>query len=129
MKELFKQREEFNKAFQIKSLNRFGLIPSNQYNLEFKMIQEELNEYLQACKDKDLIEVADAIGDMLYLVIGTAYKHGLDCNTLSKVMNEIHRSNMSKLHNGKVIKYDNGKVMKPVTYSAPNLKFVKDENR
>lgn len=124
MEKLFNQREEFNDAFEIKSNDVFGLIGKGEYGLETNMILEELNEYHKACREEDLVEIADAIGDMLYLVIGTAYRHGLDAEELGKVMDEIHRSNMSKLHDGKVVKNSVGKVVKPDTFSPPNLKEV-----
>jgi len=126
MKELFKKREEFNKAFEIGSRTDFGLISTQQANLEYKMLLEELDEYIQAVKDKDKTEVLDAITDMLYLIIGCAHKHGLKPEQLEQAYNEVHRSNMCKLWNGKVIKNNIGKVMKPITFSPPNFyKIIK----
>lgn len=124
MRELFEQREEFNDAFKIASNDVFGNISSGSYGLEYSMLQEELDEYYTACVEDDKVEIADAIGDMLYLVIGAAYKHGLDEEELGKVMREIHRSNMSKLHNGEVVKNVFGKVVNPDTFSEPDLKRV-----
>lgn len=124
MEKLFNQRREFNDAFRIDSNDHFDKLSVGEYGLEFNMLNEELNEYFTACQEGDLVEIADAIGDMLYLIIGTAYKHGLDAEELGKVMNEIHRSNMSKLHNGRVVKNSVGKVVKPDTFSPPNLAEV-----
>lgn len=121
MEKLFKNRLEFNKAFKIKSRKKFGLIKKEEFGLEFDMINEEIHEYIDACDDENKIEVADAIGDMLYLIIGIAFKHGLNEKQLSKLMQEIHRSNMSKLHNGKIVKNENGKVVKPKTFSHPKI--------
>jgi predicted HAD superfamily Cof-like phosphohydrolase len=124
MEKLFDQRREFNDAFKISSNDFFDVITTSEYGLEFNMLDEELNEYFTACMENNRVEIADAIGDMLYLIIGTAYKHGLDAEELGKVMDEIHRSNMSKLHNGEVVKTSVGKVVKPDTFSPPNIAEV-----
>ena len=124
MEKLFNQRYEFNDAFKFTTNDHFDLISPAEYGLEYNMLKEELDEYFAACKDRDRVEIADAIGDMLYLIIGTAAKHGLDAEELGKVMDEIHRSNMSKLHNGKVVKNTVGKVVKPDTFSPPNIAEV-----
>ncbi|MDB4301965.1 nucleoside triphosphate pyrophosphohydrolase family protein [bacterium] len=124
MKKLFTQRKEFSKAFNINSRGTIGIIPDESFVLEYEMLKEELDEYYDACMAEDVVEIVDAIGDMLYLIIGTATKHGISHHTLQKVMDEIHRSNMSKLHDGKVVKDENGKVSKPSTFSKPDLKGV-----
>lgn len=124
MEKLFNQRREFNDAFRIDSNDHFDLLSTAEYGLEFNMLNEELHEYFTACKESNRVEIADAIGDMLYLIIGTAYKHGLDAEELGKVMDEIHRSNMSKLHNGEVVKNSIGKIVKPDTFSPPNIAEV-----
>lgn len=124
MEKLFEQRREFNDAFRINSNDHFSLLATADFGLEYNMLKEELDEYFEACLNNDLVEIADAIGDMLYLIIGTACKHGLDAEELGKVMDEIHRSNMSKLHNGKVVKNSVGKVVKPDTFSPPNIAEV-----
>ena len=95
MENLFEQRREFNDAFRINSNDHFDLLSPGEYGLEFNMLNEELHEYFTACKDNNRVEIADAIGDILYLIIGTACKHGLDAEELRKVMNEIHRSNIT----------------------------------
>ena len=114
MKKLFKQRAEFNDRFEISHRDTFGIIPEDDYELEVLMMNEETSEYRDACIDKDPIEIADAICDELYLVIGKAYKHGLDAETTERIMDEIHRSNMSKLHDGKVVKDEYGKISSAV---------------
>ena len=124
MEKLFTQRKEFDTAFKIKSRDLLGNIPATSYMLEYCLIKEELEEYKEACEQNDVIEIVDAIADMLYLVIGTATHHGIGHHTLQKVMDEVHRSNMSKLHDGEVVKDENGKVAKPSTFSKPDLKGV-----
>lgn len=68
-----------------------------------------------------LIELADALGDMEYVISGTAHAYGID---LEAVLAEIHRSNTSKVTNGRVVKDANNKIQKPAGYSPPNLRFA-----
>ena len=88
--------------------------------LRYDLIKEELDELSVAIKDKDIVEVADALTDLLYVVYGAGHSFGID---LDKCFAEVQRSNMSKLGNdGKPIYNENGKVMKGPNYSKPNLK-------
>ena len=88
--------------------------------LRYNLIQEELDELSVAINDKDIIEVADALTDLLYVVYGAGHAFGIDLN---KCFAEVQRSNLSKLDiNGKPIYNENGKVMKGPNYSKPNLK-------
>ena len=119
LRKLFEARKEFNKAFEIDNSEVFDLIPD--YKLEYDMLLEEINEYKEACDNGDLVGILDAIIDVQYLLIGTAYKHGVTSEMLEDAYMEVHRSNMTKLHNGKVVKDSNGKVIKPDTFSPPNL--------
>ena len=92
--------------------------------LRYDLIKEELNEFEQALKDKDLKEVADSLTDILYVTYGAGHAFGID---LDKCFNEVQRSNMSKLgEDGKPIYNEHGKVMKGPKYFQPNLgKFIK----
>ena len=88
--------------------------------LRYDLIKEELDELSVAIKDKDIVEVADALTDLLYVVYGAGHSFGID---LDKCFTEVQRSNMSKLDtDGKPIYNENGKVMKGPNYSKPNLK-------
>ena len=88
--------------------------------LRYDLIKEELNEFEQALKDKDLKEVADSLTDILYVTYGAGHAFGID---LDKCFNEVQRSNMSKLDSdGKPIYNDDGKVLKGPNFSKPNLK-------
>ena len=90
--------------------------------LRYELIREELEEMREALDDKDLIGVADALTDPLYVVYGAGHSFGLD---LDATFNEVHRSNMSKLgSDGKPIYRDDGKVLKGPDYSEPDLKKV-----
>ena len=88
--------------------------------LRYDLIKEELDELSVAIKDKDIVEVADALTDLLYVVYGAGHAFGID---LDKCFSEVQRSNLSKLDiDGKPIYNENGKVMKGPNYSKPNLK-------
>ena len=91
--------------------------------LRYDLIKEELDEFAQAIKDRDITEVADSLTDILYVTYGAGIAFGID---LDKCFDEVQRSNMSKLgEDGKPIYNENGKVMKGPNYFKPNLeKFV-----
>jgi predicted HAD superfamily Cof-like phosphohydrolase len=82
---------------------------------------EENQEYLEAANNNDLVEVADALGDILYILCGTIIEHGMQ-NKIEEVFDEIQRSNMSKLgEDGEPIYREDGKVMKGPNYFKPNI--------
>lgn len=92
--------------------------------LRFNLMDEENQEYLQAAEENDLIEVADALGDMLYILCGTILEHGLQ-HKIEEVFEEIQRSNMSKLGaNGRPIYRDDGKVLKGPNYFKPDIEKI-----
>ena len=87
-------------------------------------MHEENLEYLEACKKNDLVEIADALGDMMYILCGTILSHGLQDN-IEDIFEEIQKSNMSKLgSNGKPIYRNDGKIMKGPGYFKPDIKKV-----
>lgn len=89
--------------------------------LRFKLMEEENQEYLEAAGKGDLIEVADALGDMLYILCGTILEHGMQ-HKIEEVFKEIQRSNMSKLGaDGKPLYREDGKVMKGPAYFKPDI--------
>jgi predicted HAD superfamily Cof-like phosphohydrolase len=90
-------------------------------SLRFSLMDEENKEYLEAIQNKDMIEVADALGDMLYILCGTIITHGMQ-DVIDEVFEEIQRSNMSKLGNdGKPIYREDGKVLKGPNYFKPDI--------
>lgn len=92
--------------------------------LRFNLMKEENEEYLEAAKNNDLTEVADALGDMLYILCGTILEHGMQYK-IEEVFDEIQRSNMSKLgEDGKPIYREDGKVMKGPNYFKPNFEEI-----
>lgn len=89
-------------------------------DLRIELIAEELEELWDACENKDLVEIADALTDILYVTYGAGHAFGID---LDKCFKEVQRSNMSKLgEDGKPIYREDGKVMKGPNYSEPDLK-------
>ena len=93
-------------------------------SLRLSLIQEELDELNKAIQDKDIVEVADALTDILYVTYGAGHAFGID---LDQCFNEVQNSNMSKLgDDGKPIYNENGKVMKGPNYFKPDLsKYIK----
>ena len=90
--------------------------------LRFKLMSEENEEYLDASNNNDIIEVADALGDMLYILCGTIIEHGMQ-DIIEPVFEEIQKSNMSKLgEDGNPIFREDGKVMKGPNYFKPDFK-------
>lgn len=93
-------------------------------DLRFNLMDEENKEYLEAAQNDDLVEVADALGDMLYILCGTILEHGMQYK-IEEVFNEIQRSNMSKLGaDGKPIYREDGKVLKGPNYFKPDIAGV-----
>lgn len=113
---------EFHTAFKL-NMNQKPIanIGEDRNMLRFNLMKEENEEYLEAAQNNDLIEVADALGDMLYILCGTIIEHGMQ-DKIEEVFNEIQRSNMSKLgEDGKPIYREDGKVLKGPNYFKPNI--------
>lgn len=90
-------------------------------------MDEENKEYLEAANSGDLVEVADALGDMLYILCGTILEHGMQ-HKIEEVFEEIQRSNMSKLGaDGKPIYREDGKVLKGPNYFKPDIQTIMDK--
>jgi predicted HAD superfamily Cof-like phosphohydrolase len=113
----------FMKTFGQDVKNKPSFSTDKINKLRIDLIKEELNELQEAMKNNDLLEVADALTDILYVTYGAGHAFGID---LDKCFNEVQNSNMSKLdENGKPIYNDAGKVMKGPNYFKPDLsKFV-----
>jgi len=116
--------EEFHEVFCIGNACEIKLIEEKDYTLRYNLIKEENDEYLEACQRGDIVEIADALGDQLYILFGTILKHGLQ-HKIEEVYTEIHRSNMSKLdENGQPIFREDGKILKSERYFKPEIKRV-----
>ncbi len=131
MKNKIKAVQEFHESFGLGvSHSPVAKLSDQKLKLRFDLMDEENNEYLEAAENDDLVEVADALGDMLYILCGTILEHGMQYK-IEEVFNEIQRSNMSKLGaDGKPIYREDGKVMKGPSYFKPNIaSILTDENQ
>ena len=116
---------EFHKAFGLSvEYKPKADLSSDITELRYNLMKEENEEYLQAVKSNDLIEIGDALGDMLYILCGTILSHGMQYK-ISEVFEEIQLSNMSKLGaDGKPIYREDGKVLKGPSYFKPDIKSI-----
>jgi predicted HAD superfamily Cof-like phosphohydrolase len=126
MEKQLKAVAEFHRAFQQVD----GVWPQNieqdEAILRHRLMIEETNEYIDACFKNSLIDIADALGDKLYILCGTILKHGMQ-HIIEDVFDEIQASNMSKLgEDGKPVLREDGKILKGPGYHKPDLsKFIK----
>lgn len=128
MKEQLKAVEEFHNMFLQENGTEPRLLPENEFLLRYNLMAEENDEYKEACWNGDLVEIADALGDQLYILCGTILKHGLQ-HKIEEVFSEIQRSNMSKLgSDGKPIFREDGKIMKSQNYFPPNIVEILKSN-
>lgn len=117
--------KKFHSAFEI----GYSEVPLNSLGefknlLRYNLMKEENEEYLEAVHNNDLVEIADALGDMMYILCGTIIEHGLQ-DKIEAVFDEIQKSNMSKLdENGKAIYREDGKVMKGANYFKPDFSKI-----
>ncbi len=125
MKDKISAVQKFHTAFKIGYKNEpIADLGTAKNNLRFELMKEENEEYLEAAKNNDLVEVADALGDMLYILCGTIIEHGMQ-DKIEEVFTEIQRSNMSKLgEDGNPIYREDGKVLKGPHYFKPNIKAI-----
>lgn len=125
--------KEFRQSFGLRIKEKPSLLTKSEYDLHFKLLREELDEYFEACENGDKTEVFDALIDLGYVLFGAVLHHGMQ-NIYIDGFKEVHDSNMSKLENGKpVINGQNGvldesrplgKVLKGRDYFAPDLKNI-----
>lgn len=117
--------KEFHITYKLDySENPTAHLGESKHLLRYNLMKEENEEYLVAVKNNDLTEIADALGDMMYILCGTILEHGLQ-HKMEQVFTEIQRSNMSKLgEDGKPIYREDGKVMKGPHYSKPDFSAI-----
>ena len=122
MKDKIQAVREFHKAFKLDYLEQpKANIGLEKNKLRFNLMREENEEYLEAANNNDIIEVADALGDMLYILCGTIIEHGMQ-HKIDEIFNEIQSSNMSKLGaDGNPIYREDGKVLKGPNYFKPDI--------
>jgi len=125
LKETIDMVKEFHEAFKIGNEEApIAAIEKKDYQLRYELMKEENEEYLEAAENGDLVEIADACGDMLYILCGTLLKHGLQ-HKIEEVFREIQSSNMSKLdEKGEPIYREDGKVLKSELYFKPDIKTI-----
>ena len=125
MRRQIAQVQEFHETFGVHVGNKpTAGIPAELAAMRATLMQEELNEYKAACENGDIVEIADALTDLLYVVFGTVVTHGLQ-DVAEDLFDEVHRSNMSKLdENGEPIYRNDGKVLKSDLFSQPDLTSI-----
>lgn len=117
--------KEFHEVFRLQFHEKpHAELDEKIITLRHKLMAEENDEYLDACRQKDINLIADALGDKLYILFGTIIAHGLQ-HKIEEVFDEIHRSNMSKLDKNKQPIYrEDGKIMKSELYFTPDIRQV-----
>jgi predicted HAD superfamily Cof-like phosphohydrolase len=125
LKETIEAVEQFHTAFGIENnYEQTTALSKSEILLRHRLMAEENEEYLEAAMNGDIVEVADALGDQLYILCGTILKHGLQ-HKIAEVFQEIQRSNMSKLDaDGNAIYREDGKILKSELYFRPDIKSI-----
>lgn len=124
MKKQLDKLKEFHQTFDHPVEEKPTIPDEKVKRLREKLIQEELEELQEAADNDDLVEVADALADLLYVVYGAAHCYGL-ADALEECFDEVHRSNMSKTDkNGNPIFREDGKILKGGNYTRPNLETI-----
>jgi predicted HAD superfamily Cof-like phosphohydrolase len=117
--------EAFHTAFGLRvEKEPLAVLPADQIDLRHRLMAEENEEYVEAARNGDMVEIADALGDQLYILCGTIICHGMQ-DVIADVFRSIQQSNMSKLGaDGRPIYRTDGKVMKGPNFFTPDLKAV-----
>ena len=118
---MFTDVKEFHKAFGQRIGEKPEIPDTAERTLRMKLLSEEMYEYTIAENENDLIEIADALADIIYIACGTAVSYGIP---LDNVFEEVHRSNMAKLVDGKVLRREDGKIQKPASWTPPDIEGV-----
>jgi predicted HAD superfamily Cof-like phosphohydrolase len=119
---LMEQVKEFHLVFGHPVIPHPEIAPIERQSLRLALIEEELDELVKATTSRNIVGIADALGDLAYVIAGMALEYGIPLN---EVVNEIHRSNMSKLGaDGKPIHREDGKALKGPNYTPPNIAHV-----
>lgn len=121
MKKQIELVRDFHDKFKQTHGSYVSNIGKDEAILRHKIMVEEVDEYLVAASQSDVVGIADALGDQLYILCGTILKHGME-HIIEDVFDEIHRSNMSKLgEDGEPILREDGKILKGPNYTPPNI--------
>jgi len=119
MTNMYNDVKDFQIAFNLNVGARPELPTDHERRLRIRLLEEEFDEYINAEIDNDIVEIADALADIIYIACGTAVSYGIP---LDRVFAEVHRSNMAKLVDGKPIRREDGKILKPEGWTPPDTK-------
>ena len=117
----FTDVKDFQTAFGQRVGEKPELPDANERVLRMRLLSEEFEEYRNAEYDNNIVEIADALADIIYIACGTAVSYGIP---LDEIFNEVHRSNMAKLVDGKVLRREDGKIKKPEGWTPPDIKSI-----
>ena len=120
----FTDVRDFHQAFGQRVGEKPELPDIEERKLRIKLLDEEVLEYTDAEYADNLVEIADALADIIYIACGTAVSYGIP---LDDVFAEVHRSNMAKLVDGKVIRREDGKIQKPAEWTPPDIRSILDK--
>jgi predicted HAD superfamily Cof-like phosphohydrolase len=124
MEQQIKMVSDFHQKFKQSQSNAPALLSNKESMLRYALGKEELDEYIQAVGEEDLIEILDSLADQLYILFGTVCKHGLQ-NHIVAAFELVHQNNMSKLGpDGNPIIREDGKIIKPVGFKKVELKDI-----
>jgi len=115
--------EEFHKLFNVAIASKPTIPDEKTCNLRYSLIKEEADELKIAMEAKNIVEVADALADLLYVVYGSAVTFGID---IEPIFDEVHRSNMTKVGGQQ---REDGKIIKPSTYEPANIKHLLEKQK
>jgi len=118
---MFTDVKAFHRAFNQRIGKKPELPDTAERTLRMRLLSEEMYEYTIAENENDLVEIADALADIIYIACGTAVSYGIP---LDDIFEEVHSSNMAKLVDGKVIYREDGKVKKPEGWMPPDIAGV-----
>lgn len=118
---MFTDVKAFHRAFGQRIGEKPELPSAEERCLRIRLLEEEFEEYMDAEGKDDLVEIADALADIIYIACGTAVSYGIP---LDAIFEEVHSSNMAKLVDGKVIYREDGKVKKPEGWMPPDIAGV-----
>lgn len=127
MKKQLDHVKAFHKAYDHPIASEPKVVDKDVWFLRGTLLGEELDEYAMACEKEDLIGIADALADQLYILLGTMHVHGM-ADKMEEIFDEVQRSNMSKLgEDGKPVKRADGKILKGPYFSEPNIADIINE--
>jgi predicted HAD superfamily Cof-like phosphohydrolase len=124
MSKFYHDVKDFHIAFGQRVGEKPELPDISERELRMSLLVEEYAEYLKAESENDIVEIADALADMIYIICGTAVSYGIP---LDVIYDEVHQSNMNKLVDGKVIRREDGKVKKPEGWQPPDIRKIIEE--